>query len=288
LVLSDPCSRISPEISETGEILEQGSLKTKPGLYVKLPWPIQNVYKYPKKLQLLEDQLEEAQTADGHAVILQMYVAWSIDDPYAFFRSVKDIEPAEDELRPLMRGLRGVVSSYAFDELVNTDPQQLKLNELEQRSAEALREQLAKNPAGYGIAIRDVGIRRLVLPEQTTAKVFDRMRATRERMAANARAEGESTAATIRAEAQSAQRRILAFANRRATEIENIGLEEAAQLIEVFNRNPELAMFLARIDALRETLGNKTTFILSAEDIGLKELLNLGREQTGAPTAPAQ
>ena len=41
------------------------SVQDTPGLKWRLPWPIHQVTHYSKRLQLLEDRLEELQTADG-------------------------------------------------------------------------------------------------------------------------------------------------------------------------------------------------------------------------------
>ncbi len=256
-----------------------GSLRLKPGLYFKtLPWPIQKVETYSKRLHLLEDQLEELQTADGYAIIVRTFVGWRIEDPYAFFRTLKNVPTAEKQLQPLMRDIKGVISAYRFDELVNTDASKLKLSEIEQKCADQLREQLARIQPGYGIQVEQVGIRRLILPEQTTEKVFERMRATRERMAEKARAEGAAEAATIKSEAESAQQIILAFANRKAEEIRSIGRNEAAGYYKVFDQDEDLAIFLDKIRALKN-LANNGTFVIESDTFTPFDVLMNGPQQ---------
>ena len=108
------------------------SVKLEPGLYRKWPPPIQRVYAYPKQLQILEDRKVELQTKDNYAIILSTYVTWRIEDPLAFNRALKTIEAAEDKLSPLLRDLNSVVSGYAFDQMVNSDPSKVLLPEIEQ------------------------------------------------------------------------------------------------------------------------------------------------------------
>ncbi|QDU72756.1 protease modulator HflC [Mucisphaera calidilacus] len=242
----------------------------EPGLGFRWPLPIDRVYKYSKKLQLLEDQLEEFQTSDGYAVILRTDLTWRIEDPIAFFRSLRTVEKAQEQLRPLIRELTAVVSKYRFDQLVNNDPSMLALPEIEAAAKAELTSKLAG--LGFGIAIERVGVRRLILPESTTEKVFERMRTTREALAEKARAEGRARASTIRSDAESARDRILAFAQRRAEGIRSEGLQEAASYYEAFKQNEELAIFLNAMQSLQEILANNTKFILDSGQIGASEL----------------
>ncbi|MEQ9454434.1 MAG: SPFH domain-containing protein [Phycisphaeraceae bacterium] len=244
----------------------EGSLVEEPGLGLKAPLPINRVYKFSKKLQILEDQLEEFQTSDGYAVIVKTDLIWRIEDPLAFFRSLRTVERAEEQLNPLLRELTAVVSRYRFDQLVNNDPSELALPEIEQAAADELRRKL--EGLDYGIAIERIGIRRLTLPESTTEKVFERMRTTRQALAEKARAEGRARAATIRSDAESARDRILAFAQRRAEGIRSEGLREAATYYAAFAENEELAIFLNSMESLKTILSNNTKFLLDAEQLG--------------------
>lgn len=254
---------------------EKTSVYTEAGPHFKLPRPIQKVYRYSKKLQVLEDQLEELQTADGYAVIMNMFVAWRIDNPYAFHRAtLGNVEMAENQLAPLLRDLKGVISKYSFNSLVNTDAKELKLREIEEKCTSQLTERLAGITPGYGIKIEAVGIRKLVLPQATTQKVFERMRSTRERMAEKARSEGKAAAATIRSEANSASQRILAFAERRAQAIRSTGDREAAEYYDVFKQDEEFAKFLRRMQTLRKVLDNNTTFIIDTKDMDVLNIMN--------------
>ncbi len=263
-----------PQYDAEGNLVYAGSLVQEPGLHYKLPWPIQDAQKYSNKLHILEDQLVEIQTADGYAVIVSMYLTWRIDDPYAFYVSLKDVGTAEKKLQPLLRSLEGVISTYRFNQLVNTDTSKLRLDEIEQLCATSLRDQLAAIQPGYGIHVERIGLRRLILPEKTTEKVFERMRTTRQRLAEKARAEGDAQAATIISEAKSAQQRILAFAERRAQSIRAEGDREAAMHYASFRENESLAIFLRKLQTWKEALPNNTTFILDARDLGLSELLS--------------
>lgn len=256
-----------PTYNADGEMTEPGSLRLEPGLYFKWPPPVQRVYAYPKQLQLLDDRKVEMQTADNYSIILSTYVAWRIEDPLKFNTAIKTIQEAERILEPLLRDLNGLISQYRFDQMVNEDPSRVQLDQIEQRATERLREALAEQP--WGIAVEHVGIRRLILPEATTEKVFQRMRTTRQRLAQQARSEGEAEATNIRSSADEAREKILAFAESRAQSIRARGDNEAEIYLSEFQKNEQFATFLFQIEALKQMLSNNTTFVLDADDLNV-------------------
>ena len=234
-------------------------------LHFKWPWPIQDVTKYDLRAHVLEDRLEEQQTRDRQGVIVQVYATWSIDDPLAFFRSLVTEENAERQIRSLLRDARSVLGNYSFDELTHRDPEQLKLAQLEADMLEELKRSQAESD-NQGIAFETVGVQRILLPQAVTTTIFERMRATRERLAQNARSEGVGLATRIESAADSDRKIILAFADRRAKEIEAEGLANAARSYEEFSADEEFAIFLRTLETYREALKNQTTFVFDSKD----------------------
>ena len=95
------------------------SVEGVPGLKWKLPWPIHQVTHYSKRLQIMEDKLEELQTADGKSVIVRTYLTWRIADPLAFYVTLKDPAEARRQLSSRLREVRGILSGYRLDQPVN-------------------------------------------------------------------------------------------------------------------------------------------------------------------------
>ncbi|MEI8226743.1 MAG: protease modulator HflC [Planctomycetota bacterium] len=251
---------------------DDGSVQDTPGLKWRWPWPINKVTLYSKRLQVLEDKIEELQTADGKSVIVRTYLTWRIANPLDFYVTLKDPAEASRQLSSRLREIRGLISRYRFDELVNVDRSKLKLAAIEADATSMLDKALAE--AGYGIKVESVGVHKIILPEATTGKVFDTMIAARERLAENALQEGQAQASAIRSEATSARERILAFADRKAQAIRSQGDREAAVHYESFAKNEEFAIFLRKIDALRKMLDHNTTFVLSADSLGILDWFN--------------
>ncbi|MEM8737960.1 MAG: SPFH domain-containing protein [Planctomycetota bacterium] len=261
---------VAPEYGEDGELVEAGSLITEPGILPKLPWPIQKVYRYPTKVQLLEQELQQFQTADNNAVVLQTYVTWRIDDPYRFFVTLRKLDEARTRLGTQMSTLVSEFSRYRFDQMVNVDPEQLVLEDIEDQATAQLRETIER--LDYGIKIEQVGVRRLLLDETTTSKVFDRMRSTRQRLAASAEQEGKSRATEIRAEAEQVKGQILSFAEAEATRIRAEGVRDATASYDVFKENPELAIFLSKVETLKQMLPG-STLVLDANSLQFFDLI---------------
>jgi membrane protease subunit HflC len=272
---TDDAGRI--ERDDAGNVLEPGSLVFDPGLYFKWPWPIQKVTTYSSKLHLLQSTLHQVQTADGNSVVVKTYLAWRIDNPHAFFSSVGNVSTAEDKLSALMSNVGGLIGDqYAFDDLVNNNPEQLKLDELEEQFTQQLREDLSNITPSYGISVEQFGIRRILLPEDVTPQVLARMRATRQTIAARVKKEGNARAQSITAAAESQKRQILAFAEAQAQTLRTKGDRQAAQYYDAFSENEDFAIFLRQIEALEKTLPHNTTFILDAKDLGPLNVLSDG------------
>ncbi len=270
-------------VRTTFDRADQGSVQDTPGLKWRLPWPIHKVTHYSKRIQLLEDKLEELQTADGKSVIVRTYLTWRIENPLEFYVTLKDPAEASRQLSSRLREIRGIISRYRLDELVNLDRDRLKLSAIEDEAKATLEASLAKS--GYGLKVESVGIYKIVLPESTTEKIFETMIKTRERLAENALQEGQAQASAIRSEAQSSRDRILAFAERRAQAIRSQGDREASKEYESFARNEEFAIFLRKVEALKKMLDHNTTFVLSADSLGILDWFNRDPGQGPKPAA---
>jgi membrane protease subunit HflC len=116
--------------------------------------------------------------------------------------------------------------------------------------------------ATYGVRVPFVRIRNLGLPDSPTRAVYDRMAAERGTEARQSRAEGVGLAGEIVARANSEAGQILAKAKADANRIMAEGDAEAARYYGEFAKNPELAIFLRQIEALKSILSQRSTIVL--------------------------
>ena len=234
----------------------------RPGWHLKWPWPIQRVLRYDGRLQVLEDTEEETLTKDGKNIVVVTYCSWQVDDALTFSKRVRKFSQAADSMIKLIRAAKtAVIANYELNDFVSLDRDALQ-QRYGQIEGEIIERVGGQSRDEYGIQVTSLGIKRISLPQTVSQKVFEQMRETRIKQAETTRAEGKAEAERIRARAESAKRRILAFARRSADQIKSEGDAAAAEYYDVFRENPEFAEFLKRMDFLKETLKQDTTFVL--------------------------
>ena len=250
---------------------------TEPGLHFRWPFPFQKIYRFDKRVRSFEGgagKLEETTTRDGHNILVGIYVDFKIGNVEKFFVTFENITNAEDQLNSWMRSAKNAAfGQYRFNQIVNTDPTQMKLAEIQDR----IKAELTSKTSGYGLDILRVGINTINVPKTVSEKVFARMIAERKRVADKYIAEGESEASKIRINADSAKVIKLADAEAKAKEIRAKGDAEAAKYYAVFKKNPELAKFLRKLDALRAIMAGRTTIVVDTNTAPF-DLLKQGAE----------
>jgi len=270
-----------------GKASEESTIK-EPGLRFKLPYPIQSVTKYDTRARLLETRLEALQTADDKQIIIETFLVWKVEDPLEFFKRFSNAGRRADDhyaratstLTTLLRGAMAETGRFELSELFTPELGGSQIPALEAAMMQALSStgEQGQSLADYGIKPVQVGISRILLGEETTGAINDQMAATRDRLAKELEDEGAAAAVAIRTKASSDAQRILAFARLRAEEIRQTGVIEASRFTSQMDELPSLATFLAGIDFMKNTYGERITLILTADSPGLS-LLQLDKFQ---------
>jgi len=235
---------------------------TEPSLYFKWPWPVQRVYKFDQRVQNFEDKYSENLTADNNNLLTSVYVGWRISDAKAFFPKFAggSVPAAQRLLEGILRSARSaVIGKHDLADFVNSDPKALKFDAIESEIESVVQSELSTND--YGIRIEFLGIKKLGLPESVTQTVFDRMKSERQVLISRAQFEGEAEAQKIKAAADRQAADTINNAEASATRIKGEGEAEAAKTLPVFQQNPDLAVFLLRIEALKASLNQRSTLI---------------------------
>ncbi len=235
---------------------------TEPGPYFKWPWPIQNVYKFDQRVQNFEDKFSQTFTADNNTLLLSVYVGWKISDASAFFRKIPgaSVPAAQQLLEGILRNSKNqVIGKHPLSELVNANPADLKFEEIETNILQAVVSELSTN--NYGIEIQFLGIKKLGLPDSVVQTVFQRMTSERQVLISKLQYDGEAQATIIKSAADRQASETVNNAVATATRIRAEGEAEAAQTLPTFERNPQLANFLLRVDALKQSLNQRSTLI---------------------------
>src|SRR5580698_1159906 len=257
---------------EAGVITRFGNpvrVVTEPGLAWKLPAPFESTILIDLRLRTTSTGLQDVGTRDGLRVLVQSYVAWQVpDDPdhvRQFLRSVRNQpDEAARQLRSFVSAALHITSSnFDLTDLVNTDASKVRLDGFEQQ----LHDQVAARMLQvYGIEIRQVGVERMTLPDETLGATVARMRAERETVAAERTAEGLRQAAAIRADADRDAREVVAQAREQAARTEADAQQAAARIYaKAYETDPGLYNTLRSLDALNQVIGRNTSLVLRTD-----------------------
>ncbi len=259
---------------------------TEPGLHFRWPFPFQRIYKFDHRIRCFEGgsgKIEETRSADGLNILVGVYVNYRIRNVETFFTSLENLTEAEDLLNSWMRAAKNAAfGQYRFNQVINTDPAQMKLGEIQDK----IKTSLAERADRYGLEIVSVGINTINVPKSISEKVFDRMVQDRTVEAARYISDGDSRAKIIRLEADRQRDELLANAEAQAKLIRAEGDAEAAQHLAVFKENPELAEFLRKLDALRQIMKDNTTLVLDTNAAPF-DIFRPGAEVLKPGAAPA-
>jgi membrane protease subunit HflC len=269
---------VSYQVRETEKVLittfgKPTKVIEEPGLQWKLPPPFQRVHRFDSRTQLFRGAMEETTTRGGEPILVSSYVVWKIGNPQEFLERVKDQKGAENYLRSLLRSTQNeVIGEHYFSEFINSNSAHVKFGEIEGKMTESLK---AKAADAYSINIVAVGIRQLGVSEKVTENVFARMRADRQRKTEAILSEGNAEATKIRTDAESKRTELLAIVEAEAKMMRGEGDAEAAKYYKLLDEDPEFAMFLRNIEALKTILAERSTIVLSADSEPMKLLKDI-------------
>lgn len=221
-----------------------------PGLHIKIPF-ITSVLWFDTRIQTLEIESSRIVTAEKKDVIVDYYVKWRITNLAKFYTSTSgDISRAEVLLQQQVNnGLRAQFGQRTIPEVVSDDRSKIM---------STLRDLADKSAAPLGIDVVDVRIKAIDLPTEVSTAVFSRMRAERQRVAAEHRANGKSIAEAIRAKADADVTVILATAKQQASLERASGQKKAAKIYaDAYSKNPDFYAFYRSLLAYQDTFNSK-------------------------------
>ena len=235
--------------------------KEDPGLAFKLPF-IQSVVRYDDRILSRDIDPLEVTPLDDRRLVVDAFARYRIIDVNKF-REVTGasgdaaISVAGDRLdRILSSQTREILGSVASNDILSSDRAALMLRIRSGAINEALK---------MGIEVIDVRLKRTDLPRQNLDATFARMRAEREREAADEIARGNEEAQKVRASADRTQVEIVSEAKRESEIIR--GLADAkrnAIFADAFGADPEFFEFYRSLSAYRNSLkGQNSTMVMS-------------------------
>jgi membrane protease subunit HflC len=240
------------------------------GLNWKWPDPIERVRRFDARMRVFEGDLIETTTKGADPIIVKPYVVWKVADALAFYNSVGTLKEAQIKLLSQINDtLNRNIGQHGFGDFVNSDPARIKIETIQQ---EMLADLKASVEGQYGVEIKAFGIKQFKIDEDVTAQVFSRMKAARDLRTKAIEAEGQAEALAIRTQADAISKELEAAAQARALQIKGQGDAEAAKFYKLLEAEPEFAIFLKNLEALKTMLGQRSTFMVPMDSEPFKLL----------------
>ena len=235
-------------------------VKEDPGLAFKIPF-IQEVVRYDDRILSLDTLPLEVTPLDDRRLVVDAFARYRITDVVQFRQAVGTggIASAESRLgRIINASLREVLGSVTSNEI---------LSEGRVALMNRIRDLAITESENLGIEVVDVRIKRADLPAQNLEATFARMRAERDREAADERARGNEAAQVVRAAADRTAVELVSEAQRDSDIIRGeADGERNAIFAAAFSKDPEFFAFYRSLAAYEESLqGSNTTLVLSPD-----------------------
>ncbi len=249
------------------------TVKEDPGLGFKLPL-IQDVVRYDDRILSRDLDPLEVTPSDDRRLVVDAFARYRIADVTRFREAVGGggEEVAARRLDSILRAeTREVLGTVSSNDILSTDRAALMLQIRNGAIAEA---------QALGLQVIDVRLKRTDLPSENLNATYERMKAEREREAADEIARGNEAAQRVRAQADRTVVELVSDAQR-AAEITRgeADAERNAIFAESFGANPEFFDFYRSMTAYSRSLqpGN-STMVLSPDN----EFFNYLKSDTGA------
>lgn len=231
-----------------------------PGLYFKVPF-LHEIVKYDDRILPLDTRPLEVTMKDNRRFEVDAFARWRISDAVKFRRAVGSggIQGASTRLETILNSeLRQVLGEVVSKTLLSSERVGLMT---QIRNASRIKAQ------ALGVTIIDVRIKRADLPEQNLERTFERMRAEREREAADEIARGNEAAQRVRARAERTVIETTSLAQKDADIIRGkADAKRNAIFAEAYGKDIEFFEFYRSLAAYRVALkDNNTTMVLSPD-----------------------
>ena len=231
------------------------------GISFKIPF-IQSVDTLPKEILLYDLPSSDVITSDKKTMICDSYILWYIADPLKFAQTLNSsITNAEGRLDAIVyNSTKNVISSTSQDDVISGRDGELSA---------AIMANIGGSLDQYGIQLLSFETKKLDLPGDNKAAVYERMISERDNIAATYTAEGSSEAQIIRNTTDKEVTVLLSEAEKDAEILIAEGEAEYMRILSEAYRDEskqEFYSFVRSLDALKASLkGNNKTVILSPD-----------------------
>ena len=266
-------------VLQFGQVMQ---VKEEPGLGFKIPL-VQDVVVYEDRILGLQTQPIEVTLLSDRRLVVDAFARWRIVNLVQFRQSVGT--GAEDRAQALL----GNILSQAIPEVLGNATQEQVLSQDRAGLMTQILTIAKREGAALGVDVIDVRLTRTDLPEQNLEATFARMRAERDREAADEKARGGEAAQRVRAAADRTVVELTSDARRQAEVIRGEADAERNRILaEAYGQDPEFFAFIRSLAAYEVSLkGGNSSIVMQPDSEFFDYLRSDAGRPTGASVGPA-
>lgn len=251
-------------VLQFGQIVQE---RSEPGLGFRVPF-IQEVVRYDDRILGLPTQPLTVTMSDDRRLIVDTFVRWRITDLRVFRTAT-----GAGGIDVAQRRLDGIVNNAIQAALGAVTSTQV-LSEERTGLMNLIRDNAKLQASSLGVDVIDVRLTRTDQLDENTEATFNRMRAEREREAADEIARGNEAAQRVRATADRTVVELTSDARRQSNVIRGESdAERNAIYAEAFGRDPEFFAFTRSLTSYETALQGANSSIVMQPDSDFFEYL---------------
>ncbi|MFV0297423.1 MAG: protease modulator HflC [Hyphomicrobiaceae bacterium] len=257
------------------------TVRENPGLGIKVPL-LDSVVKYDARILGLPTSTMEVTPLDDRRLMVDAFARWQVTDAQRVYQATQGLglPRVQERLDSIINSaIRQVLGSVPSTTVLSDDrtPLMNRIRDLARSEAEDL-----------GVRVIDVRLTRTDLPEQNLTATYARMRAEREREAADEIARGGEAAQRVRAAADRTVVELTSEARKKAEVVRGeADARRNAIYADAFGRDPEFFAFTRSMTSYERSLrGENSSLVIQPEGEFFDYLRSDGADKASPAPAP--
>jgi len=230
----------------------------EPGLHFKVPF-VDRIYRVDSRIQINDIPTDKIQNSEQIYLVVDYYLKWKVADFEKFFmvNTSGGARSWNEAKRFAERLLRQKVNNAVIVEIGKRSIPELVADN-RQEIMDTFSAELDKNMKALGLQLVDLNLKKIELPEEIYERVFNRMKTSRQKIAAKFRAEGKEEAARIIADTDAQKQILVAEAEKDAQILRGQGESTAAGLYNnSFSKDSEFFNYIKKMETYKNSLNSK-------------------------------
>jgi membrane protease subunit HflC len=225
---------------------------------------IDKIYTIDSRIQINDIPTDKIQNSEQIYLVVDYYLKWKVIDFEKFFMintsgGARNWQSAKRFAETLLRqkvnnAVIVEIGKRSIPELVSDNRQEIM---------DTFAAELNTSMNSLGLQLIDLNLKKVELPEEIYERVFNRMKTSRQKIAAKFRAEGKEEATVIIADTDAQKKILMAEAQKEALILQGQGESQAAALYnKSYAQDSDLFSYMKKMETYQATLNSKQDILL--------------------------